>query len=124
MKNDILRIRSCSCLADRVSITDLHKSCKIISLEQRMRMQLLWLMFILSRDETFFKKHNRVTRTAEKIVFKVPAKILPVYENSPYYIGTKVWNELSKNIQECPDVFVFKKEIRKMNRVLKYVKLY
>ena len=72
---------SCSCLADRVSITDLHKSCKIISLEQRMRMQLLWLMFILSRDETFFKKHNRVTRTAEKIVFKVPAKILPIYEN-------------------------------------------
>ena len=65
-----------------------------------MRMQLLWLMLILSRDETFFKKHNRVTRTTEKIVFKVPAKILPVYENSLYYIGTKLCNELSKNIQE------------------------
>ena len=87
-----------------------------------MRMQLLWLMFILSRDETFLKKHNRVTWTAEKIVFNVPAKILLVYENSPYYTGTKLWNELSKNIQESPDVFSFKKEIRKLNRV--YAKLY
>ena len=33
----------------------------------------------------------------------------------------KMWNDLSKNIQESPDVFSFKKEIRKLNRV--YVKL-
>ena len=32
---------------------------------------------------------NRATRSIDKIVFKVPAKILPTYERSPHYIGTK-----------------------------------
>ena len=65
----------------------------MISLEQRMRIQLLWLMYLLSRDETFLKVPNRVARSIDKIVFKVPTKILPIYECSPYYIGTKLWNE-------------------------------
>ena len=45
-----------------------------------MRKQLLWLMYILSKDERFLEKPNPVTRGAEKVVFKVPAKITPVYE--------------------------------------------
>ena len=43
-----------------------------------MRKQLLWLMYILSRDGVFLKVPNRVPRSAEKGTFKVPAKILPV----------------------------------------------
>ena len=104
-----------------MSIEELHKKCKLISLEQRMRIQSLWLMYLLSRDECFLKTHNRMTRTAEKKVFKVPTRISPVYENSPYYMGSKLWNELHKNIQESPDVFSFKKEVKKLNRV--YVKM-
>ena len=38
----------------------------------------------------FLRVPNRVTRSAERIVFKVPAKILPVYERSPYYVRTKL----------------------------------
>ena len=52
---------------------------------------------------------------------KVPTKILPIYERSPYYIGTHLWNNLPKSVQDSRDVFAFKKEIRRMNRV--YVKL-
>ena len=44
-----------------------------------MRKQLLWLMFILSRDKAYIKVSNRVTRSADKIVFKVPSKVSPVY---------------------------------------------
>ena len=108
-------------LADRISISELHRKCKIISLEQRMRKQLLWLMFILSRDDVFIKVPNRVTRSIDKIVFKVPAKILPVYERSPYYVGTNLWNELPVSVQDAPDIFTFKREIARMNRV--YVKM-
>ena len=93
LQNDILRISNFCRLSYMIPIEEMHKNCKIISLEQRMRMQLLWLMFILSKDESFLKVHNRVTRNAEKIVFKVPTKILPVYEHSPYYVGSKLWTE-------------------------------
>ena len=44
-------------------------------------------------------------------------KILPVYERSPYYVGTKLWNELPVRVQESHDIFAFKKEIARMNRV-------
>ena len=64
---------------------------------------------------------SRVTRSIEKIIFKVPTKILPIYERSPYYIGSKLWNDLPKSIQEANDVYAFKKEIRHLNRT--YIKL-
>ena len=121
LQNDILRICNISRLSDRVSIVDLYSRCKIISLEQRMRKQLLWLMYILSKDIEFLKVPNRVTRNAEKVTFKVHVKITPVYERSPYFVGTKLWNDLTKHVQESPDIYAFKKEIDRMNRV--YVKI-
>ena len=121
LQNDMLRLCTMSRLADKVSISKLHARCKIISLEQRMRKQLLWLMFILSKDQRFLKVPNRVTRNVDRIVFKVPARITPVYERSPFYIGTKLWNELTRSIQEAQDVHAFKKEINRRNRT--YVKL-
>ena len=56
--------------------------------------QLLWLMYILSRNDCYLYEHPRQTRNAQKIVFKVPIRISPAYERTPYYIGTKLWNEL------------------------------
>ena len=86
-----------------------------------MRKQLLWLMYILSRDKAFHRILMRVTRSAGKIVFKLPKKITPISEHSPFYVRSKVWDELSIAIQEFGDKFAFKKEIDRMNRV--YVKL-
>ena len=79
------------------------------------------LRYIMSRDEDFLRVPNRVTRSIDKIFFKVPAKITPIYERSPYYIGTKLWNKLPKSIQDCDDTFSFKKEIARLYRT--YVKL-
>ena len=72
------------------------------------------------KDPLYLRVPDRVTRSAGKIV-KVPTKITPAYEHSPFYIGTKLWNDLSLQIQESHDVFAFKKEIDRMNR--SYVKL-
>ena len=120
-QNDVLRICTRNKLSDRVSIPELHAKCKIIGLEQRMQKQLLWLMYLLSRDKSYLNVANRVTRSADKISVKVPTKVLPVYERSPYYIGTKLWNEFSKDVQNLPYVYAFKKEVDRVNRV--YVKL-
>ena len=104
-----------------MSITTLHAKCKIIGIEQRMRKQLVWLMYTLSRDQAFHRIPNRLTRTAGKIVFKLPTKITPSYERSPSYIGTKLWDDLPSSVQDSPNRFAFKKEIDRINRV--YVKL-
>ena len=113
VQNDVLRICNRTKLSDMVSVKDLHSKCKIISLKQRMQKQLLWIMYIISRDETFIRIPPRETRIAMKIVFKTPAKITPVYEHSPYYQGTNLWNGLEKETQKKDNIFAFKKDIER-----------
>ena len=108
-----------------VSIQKLHGKCKILSLEQRMRKQLLWLMFILSKEVDLIKPSARVTRNASKIVFKIPTKITPKYEKSSFYMGTKRWDDLSSDIQRANSIYDFKREIDKQYRNYKdLLKLY
>ena len=78
-----------------------------------MQKQLLWIMYIISRDDTFIRIPPRETRSAMKIVFKIPAKIMHVNENSPYYQGTNLWNGLEKETQKKDNIFAFKKDIER-----------
>ena len=125
LQNEILRICDKLKVADMVSIQKLHGKCKILSLEQRMRKQLLWLMFILSKEVDLIKPSARVTRNASKIVFKIPTKITPKYEKSSFYMGTKLWDGLSSDIQRANSIYEFKREIDKQYRNYKdLLKLY
>ena len=94
-----------------VSIPLLHEKCKILSLKQRMQKQLLSLMYVLSKEPDYIKVAQRNTRSAENVVFKVPNRILPIYEHSPYYQGTNLWNSLDKEVQHKDTLFAFKKAI-------------
>ena len=76
-----------------------------------MQKQLLWLMYIMSNENIYLHEHPRQTRNAHKIVFKVPTRVLPSYERSPYYIGSKLWNVLDIDTQRINNVFAFKKKI-------------
>ena len=111
LQNDILRICCQYKLADKISIDRLHKECKIIGVEQRMRRQLLWLMFLLSKNEEFQQTSVRDTRSANKIIFKVPNKMTQQYEHSPYYIGNKLWSDLPGETQKSDNIFIFKKYV-------------
>ena len=113
-QNDVLRICTMSKLSDKVFIVILNKKCKILGLKQRMQKQLLWLMYIMSHDDLCIRAPLRETRAAQKIVLKVPTRILPVYEHSPYYKGTIFWNELDEETQRIDNIFVFRKEIAKL----------
>ena len=96
-----------------ISIECLHKECKIISIEHRIQKQLLWLMFLLSKSEKYLRTNRRNTQSANKLNFKGPNKITHVYEHSPYYVGTKVWDALPETIQKLDNVYSFKKEFSK-----------
>ena len=76
-----------------------------------MRKQVL--MYLLSKEENLIRVLAHETRNAAKFVFKVPHRIAPKYEKSPFYIGTKLWDEVSIDIQHARSVFDFKKDIDK-----------
>ena len=113
MQNDILRLCCKITLNEHVSIKDLHKRCKIISLEQRMRKQLLWLMYIDSKTVENRKICERDLRSAEKYIFKIDRKIGTKYQCSPFYVGTLLWNELTAGTQFSRDIIQFKQLIGK-----------
>ena len=81
-----------------------------------MRKQLLWLMYLLSKDINLLRIPPCETRNASKSVFKLPTRITPKFERSPFYIGTKLGDELSINVQKANSGFEFKKEIEKRYR--------
>ena len=117
MQNDILRICYRLKLSDQVSIKELHKKSKMLSLEQRMQKQLLWLMYIDSLDVNNRKVNNRVLRNNDKYTFKLDRKIGTKYQHSPFYRGTLLWNELSVHIQTANDVIRFKQLVGSRYRV-------
>ena len=100
IQNDILRICNMSKLSDRISLELLHKKAKLLSLEQRRQKQLLILMYIYSKAENVQYIPKRST---DKFVFKTETNIGTKYEKSGFYQGTKLWNNLSREIQESED---------------------
>ena len=111
LQNNALRLCKRYYLLDRISIHRLHEECKIIGLEQRRRKQMLRLMYLHSKKADIIKQPARVTRTIEKIVFKVPSKCDVKYLNSPFYKGTMYWDNLNHEQQKADNVLQFMKLI-------------
>ena len=109
LQNDILWICDRSHISDIISIEKLHAKCKLISLEQRRRKQLLSLMSMLSHDKNYLHVPGRATRNAYIIVFKVPTKI------------GNVWNDLPQSTQEATSIFEFKNIISHSYSVCKEI---
>ena len=82
-----------------MKICDLHKKANLLSLEPRMRKQLLWLMFNMSLDPNNRKIGPRTLRSNNKYIFKTDNKVGTKYQRSPFYQGTILWNELPKDVQ-------------------------
>ena len=78
------------------------------SLEQRRCVQLLSLMYKLSKIEGNRAIGARRTRQQEKYIFRTDSKIGTKYSNSPYYKGSKLWNALEKDVQFADSLFAFK----------------
>ena len=116
MQNDVLRILSFdnSKLADRISIELLHRKANLLRLEQRREKQVLMLMYLYSRKDNVQKICARETCSSNKFIFKTEIKVGTKYGNSLFYIGTKLWNILIRNVQFAEDRWVFKGHLLKM----------
>ena len=99
---------------DRVSIDKLHKKSKLLALEQRREKQLLLLMYTYSKEDNVQAINERNTRSANEFIFRTESKIGTKYENSPFYVGTKLWNILSRDVQFADNKWIFKACISKM----------
>ena len=115
-QNDALRICLRVNLNDHVRIEYLHEKCKIVSLEQRRRAQLLSLMYKKRKDVSMHKKFARNTRRSKRTVFKTDTKQGNLYKRSPYFVGTKLWDSLSNDIIDLPDIFSFKARLKGTNK--------
>ena len=73
----------------------------------------------INLETKLIKVPARETRNAGEIVFKVPTRITPKHEKSPFYVGTKLWDELPIKIQGAYSVHEFKREIDKLYRTYK-----
>ena len=115
IQNEILRVCYRSRLTDRTQISDLHIKSNMLSLEQQMRKQLLWLMYIKSLDQKNRKVGVRNLRINNKYIFKTDSKIGTKYQRSPYYQGTLLWNELPAHVQFADSVYIyeFKKLVKR-----------
>ena len=91
-------------------------ACQIISLEQRRRIQLLLSMYKKSKDRGLHKVFARNMRGSNTIVFKMDQYEGTLYKHSPYFLGSKMWDELPVDIIELADDFLFKKRLKGMNR--------
>ena len=113
IQNDVLRFCENKQLKDRVSIELLHENAHLVSLEQRRVRQLLIMMFKLSRNPDNIVVPNRNTRQYQKRVFCTENKIGTKYACSPYYKGTKLWNELNKTEQDIDNMYDYRTCIEK-----------
>ena len=95
----------------------LHSRCKIVSLEQRRRNQLLYLMYKKSKDPSLLKLFPRNTRGSMRKVFRTANYEGTLYKQSPYYTGAKLWDALSVVDIDLPDIFAFKARLKRLSNV-------
>ena len=72
-------------------------------------------MYKMSRNPENIVVPAQNTRQNQKIVFHFETKIGTKYASSPFYKGSKLWNELSKSEQEMDNIYDFKTCIKKKN---------
>ena len=87
LQNDALRFCNESHLNDRVALKILHNKANLVSLEQRRCVQLLSLMYKMSKSNNNRAEGTRVTRQQKKYVFPIDSEIGTKYSHSPSYKG-------------------------------------
>ena len=72
-------------------------------------------MYVHSRNAGNIAERAGTTRANIKYVFKLPARVTNKYKRSPFYIGCKQWDKLSKEVQDSRNMIDFKKRISRLN---------
>ena len=73
-------------------------------------------MYKKSCDVTPLKVFPRNTRRSTRTVFKIANYQGELYKRSPYFVGAKLWDILSVADIELPDMFLFKAQLKRLNK--------
>ena len=99
-----------------VSVNDLHNHANLALLGTRREIQLLGLMYDISKNPSYVLNSRANTRQARKIVFATEIVKYDIYRKSPYYVGCNLWNTLPAEIQMQQSRGNFKIELRRFYR--------
>ena len=94
----------------------LHTKSGLPLLSRRRDEVLLTWMYKFSTIDEFIDTHrgDRITRSNEKIKFKVKRAKLQGYKKSPWYRGNELWNNLGLWFQTSNSKFQFKMRVKKI----------
>ena len=117
IQNDALRTCYNVKRRDRLSISKMHKTSNLLSLEQRRTFQLLGLMFCHKDSPLNLRRPVRITRGAARDIFHVERFQNCKYKNSPFYKGANLWKRLPDGLaNNCDTLFQFKQGLKKKYR--------
>ena len=91
-----------------ITIARLHEIAKIDMLQKRMILQLMSMMYECKIQRMYERIPIRNTRQVDKYVFDIDRVRLDVYARSPYYIGSKFWNDLHRHVQQLDTKAAYK----------------
>ena len=119
IQNDALRTCYNVRRRDRLSVKHMHAKAKLLSLDQRRRIQLLGLMFIHKYNHVNMRIPPRNTRDADRELFYVERFNNCKYKNSPYYKGAEIWKTSPIDLTQCPSVSHFKMCLKRLYKSYK-----
>ena len=94
-----------------MSITRLHDLAHVDLLHKRRLVQLMSIMY----EKKSHLMHERVvvrnTRQADRYIFDINRVNLDLYSRSPYYVGSKFWNDLPRHVQDLNTKEQYKRAI-------------
>ena len=94
-----------------MSITRLHDLAHVDLLHKRRLVQLMSIMY----EKKSHLMHERVvvrnTRQADRYIFDINRVNLDLYSRSPYYVGSKFWNDLPGHVQDLNTKEQYKRAI-------------
>ena len=87
-----------------ISIAGLHLQSRLNTPQQRRELQLLGLMYDIKDHEPYFHVPLVQTQQAEMITFDTDIVQYDIYKRSPYYVGSKLWNNLPAETQRLESI--------------------
>ena len=97
-----------------ITVSRLHENAKIDMLQKRMMLQLMSMMYECKILGMYEKIPIRNTRQVDKYVFDIDRVRLDIYARSPYYIGSKFWNDLPRHVQQLNTKAAYKRSLRNL----------
>ena len=99
---------------DRISLVEIHRRAKLVSLEQRRCIQLISLLFLYGKmnpDVVVVPPRN--TRAAKRKKYKTAKYENIKYRNSPYYKAAHLWDTMPANIMNTETITELKGLLKK-----------